>query len=71
MGHTLEMMLVTYSRLDWNSARVLRKRGNGHQFHYSARVTAPSAPRFLKNRRSNWFCNFSRIKSVAKDRTVA
>ena len=67
MGHAPETMSVTYSRLHWKlGLRFAEAQSMGvglasvsllRPFHL-LRV----APRFRRNRRSNWFYNFSRIK---------
>ena len=64
MGHPPETMSVTYSRLHWKlGLRFAEAQSKWasvsplRPFHL-LRV----APRFRRNRRSNWFYNFSRIK---------
>ena len=65
MGHAPETMSETYSRLDLELDLVLRKRrpwASVSPFRlFQLLQVAQVAPRFRKNRMSNWFPNFSRI----------
>ena len=61
MGHVPETMSETYSRLDLElDLRLVEAESMGAPFRPSQLLQV--APRFRKNRVSNWFCNFSRIK---------
>ena len=78
MGHQPETMSELYSRMEFEVERRLAEAENvGVGFTVPTleiapnAPSAPSAPRFRSNPMSNWFCNFSRIKRVAKDAPVA
>ena len=78
MGHPPETMSELYSRMEFEVERRLAEAENvGVGFTVPTleiapnAPSAPSAPRFRSNPMSNWFCNFSRIKRVAKDAPVA
>jgi integrase len=60
MGHAPETMSETYSRLDLErDLRFAEAESMGVGFTVPP---IPIAPRFRKNRMSNWFCNSSRIR---------
>jgi len=63
MGHAPETMSETYSRLDLElDLRLAEAESMGVGFTVPPVQLLQVAPKFRKNRMSNWFCKSSRIR---------